>query len=411
MLKKISLLLIFQTLFCFYCFGAEVSVQKGDEGGWRLLVNGRDYFIRGVDYRITRIGESPDNGTLQDWAYYDFNRNGKWDGPYDAWVDKNRNNRQDSDEPPVGDFHLMKEMGANTIRWYVNDFKNQKANKKLLRDLFHRYGIRVAVGNKFGAYTIDSGASWSEGTDYRNKRQKLKMLESVKRMVLEHKDEPYTLIWLLGNENNYPFTNTNASQYPKAYALFLNQASQLIHQLDGKHPVAIVNGDTKLIDYYKKYCPDVDIFGVNVYRGPNGFGSLWTVIKSTWDKPILITEYGGSDAAEYGEETQSRYHRNAWLDIQNNRFGAKGERNGIGGFAFEWLDEWWKAGKPYFQAPQGTKGKVGLDTLNWSQEHCGIMSQGTGRHSPFLRQIRPVYFMYQELWRKKENVSKSGAAN
>jgi len=398
--RYIEILILAFTLLIPIKVGAEVSIQKGDGGGWRLLVEGQDFFVRGVDYRISKIGQSPDLGTAVDWATYDYNGNGKCDGPYDAWVDLNKNNRQDFNELPIGDFELMRQMGINTIRWYVNDFKNQKPNKKLLRDLFSSYGIRVAVGNKLGAYTIDSGASWKEGTDYQNHEQRKRMLESVKKMVLEHKDEPYTLLWLLGNENNYSFTNTNASDYPEAYARFLNQVAKSIHQLDGKHPVALVNGDTKLLRVYKKFCPDIDIFGVNAYRGPKGFGSLWQEVKEVYDKPVLIVEFGGSKANGYDEVYQARYHQNGWLDILANRMGKKGQGNAIGGFAFEWLDEWWKAGKPYSHAQPGTEGVVGKDTLEWSQEYCGIASQGKGRHSPFLRQLRKVYFVYQNLWKK-----------
>ena len=196
--------------------GAHVKVEKDPHGHWELLVDGEPYFIRGMDYRVTKVGQSPDDGTLRDWAEYDDNRNGRSDGPYDAWVDANRNNHQDPDEPVMGDFELMRQMGVNTIRWYMNDFKQQIPHKELLRDLYFTYGIRVAVGNKFGAYTIDSGAAWRDGTDYRDPRQRARVLESVRRMVEEHKDEPYLLLWLLGNENNYRFTNTNAADYPDA---------------------------------------------------------------------------------------------------------------------------------------------------------------------------------------------------
>lgn len=52
-------------------------------------------------------------------------------------------------------------------------------------------------------YCTDSGAKWFEGTDYTNPEQCKKMLASVEKMVEEYKDEPYVLMWVLGNENNY----------------------------------------------------------------------------------------------------------------------------------------------------------------------------------------------------------------
>jgi beta-glucuronidase len=397
-MPKILLFLFFILFFCQSAWSSDVSVQKTPEGQWNLFVDGIIYFIKGVDYRITKIGQSPDVGNLKDWAWYDYNHNSLNDCAYDSWVDKNWNNVQDADEKVVGDFELMRQMGVNTIRWYVNDFKDQRPNKQLLRDLYKKYGIRVAVGNKFGAYTIDSGANWSEGTDYRDPRQQARILESVRRMVLEHKDEPYTLLWLLGNENNLRFTNTNAGKFPDTYAEFLEKAAKLIRELDGRHPVALVNGDAQFLTTYHKYCVSVDIFGANVYRGPNGFGSLWKEVQKNFNRPVLITEYGGSYAPGLDQDTQAAYHKGCWLDIERNRAGGKGVGNSIGGFAFEFLDEWWKAGDPGRQAKKGTTGQVGVDNPRWTQEYCGVISQGNGKHSPFLRQLRKVYFVYKDLW-------------
>ena len=382
---------------CVPAAASDIELVKDKRGQWRMRVDGKNYFIRGVDYRYSRIGESPDDGTLRDWAGYDFDNNGKNDPAYDAWVDANKNGARDADEPAAGDFELLRRMGCNTIRWYVNDAARQAAPKALLRDLFKTYGIRVAVGDKFGAYTIGSGAAWKDGTDYRDARQQDSMLASVRRMVDEHKTEPYTLIWLLGNENNLRFTNTNAARYPLEYAQFINRAAKMIHEMDPTHPVALVNGDTQMMNYYKKYCPDVDIFGTNVYRGPKGFGSLWKEVSAQLGKPVLVTEYGGSAAHGDDEDAQAAYHRASWLDIWANRAGH-GQGNALGGIAFEWADEWWKAGEPSKHAGIGTVGKQGVGAAGWNQEYCGITAQGDGKQSPFLRQLRKVYFMYQKLW-------------
>ncbi len=390
---------------------SQVRVEKDDRDRWRLLVDGQPFLIRGMDYRVSRIGESPDEGSLTDWMEHDGDGNGRPDGPYDAWVDSNGNGRRDADEPAEGDFELLRQAGVNTIRWYVNDFKEQQPHKEVLRDLFARYGVRVAVGNKFGAYTIDSGASWEEGTDYRDPAQQERLLESVRRMVLEHKDEPYTLVWLLGNENNLRFTNTNAGQFPDDYANLLNRAAALIRELDGKHPVALVNGDTRNLPSYRKHAPAVDIFGVNAYRGPKGFGSLWKEVKAGWGKPVLVTEYGGSYAASPDEDVQEAYHLGCWRDIEANAAEASaGSGNALGGFAFEWLDEWWKAGDPRFQADPGSVGKQGKTAASWTQEHCGVMGQGDGSQSPFLRRPRKAYRMYRRIWGPRTVVEFDGPA-
>ena len=42
------------------------------------------------------------------------------------------------------------------------------------------------------------------------------ILKSIKDMVLEFKDEPYVLVWLLGNENVYGL-GCNADKKPKSF--------------------------------------------------------------------------------------------------------------------------------------------------------------------------------------------------
>lgn len=401
-MKHLKRFLAFVALACLAApsaLAAETKVVQDKNGDWALEVDGRPFFVRGVDYRVTKIGESPDEGTLRDWAYYDEDRDGRSDPAYRAWIDANANRKRDPDEPETGDFELMRKMGVNAVRWYVNDFHSQKANKALLRDLYKSYGIRVAVGNKFGAYTIDSGASWSDGTDYTDPEQRKDLLESVRRMVLEHKDEPYTLLWLLGNENNLRFTNTNAASHPAEWATFVNEAAKLIHELDGKHPVALVNGDTQLLVQYRKHCPDIDIFGVNSYRGAKGFGTLWKEVKRNLGKPVLVTEYGGSFANGNDEDAQAEYFIQCWRDIQANAAGGTGAGNSLGGFAFEWLDEWWKAGDPQHQADPGTTGRQGAGAMRWTQEYCGIYSQGTGEHSPLERRARKAAAAFEKEWK------------
>ncbi|MDO8603117.1 MAG: glycoside hydrolase family 2 TIM barrel-domain containing protein [Candidatus Omnitrophota bacterium] len=377
----------------------KVDLVKYENNHWQLRVEGKPYIIKGVAYSPSKIGQSPDEGTLEDWMQADYNKNGKIDGPYDTWVDKNLNNTQDSDEKAVGDFQLLKEMGCNTIRLY-----HHASNKELLKELYRRYGIMVIMGDLLGAYTVGSGAGWYEGTDYANPEHRKNMLESVKKMVEEFKDEPYVLFWMLGNENNYGVAN-NAKRNPKAYYEFVNEAAIMIKSMDRDHPVGICNGDLTFLDICSSLAPNVDIYGSNVYRGKYGFGtSFWENAKDIWGKPVVITEYGcpaymEGKSEEIAQEAQAEYLKNAWQDIVYNSAGSSGTGNSIGGMLFEWVDEWWKA---YESSVHDSK-------RNWSgpfpdgwnyEEWLGVCSQGDGKSSPFLRQLRKTYFTYKEMWNK-----------
>lgn len=412
-----------------------VKLLKYSNHHWQLTVDGEPFSIRGIAYMPNKVGLSPDKGTLnvhKDWMYWDFNKNGKNDTAYDSWVDLNRNNKKDQGETAVGDFQLMKDLGVNTLRLY----DHRGFNKELLMKGHEEYGFMYLVGDPIGNYAIGSGADWFTGTDYTNPVHKKNMLENLRKMVEEFRDEPYVLMWVLGNENNYSEPGVEgvssgngcrAKIQPEAYYAFVNEAAMLVKSLDPqKRPVAVCNGDTLYLDICARLATELDVFGANAYRGEQGFGSVWRDVEKVFDKPVLITEYGCSAyhpdwTNEKAEAGQARYIKYNWLDIERNLAG-RGQGNALGGILFEWVDEWWKANsdlpvkiqqqnkewylkrskmyknlKPYKQDTVPQFGAPFLD--GWSyEEWFGITSQGNGKKSPFLRQLRPAYYELQKLW-------------
>lgn len=376
----------------------KVYLAQYETGDWQLIVEEKPFIIKGVTYAPSKVGQSPDEKTLGSWMLEDSNKNGKADGPYDAFVDENINNLQDKEELAVGDFYLMQEMGVNTIRLYHHP---PKVSKELLRQMYNKYGIRVIMGDFLGKYAIGSGAEWNPGTDYNNQEHKKNMLESVKNMVLEFKGEPYILFWLLGNENVYGYA-CNADKEPEAFFKFANEAARLIKSLDPQHPVAICSGDVVFLDKFARHSCDIDIFGTNAYRGENGFGRLWKDVKEEADKPVFITEFGcpayaRGKSIDEAEDLQAEYHRGNWEDIEGN-LSFKGSGNAIGGVAFEWMDEWWKAYEPAIHDTKGLFTGPFPDGFMY-EEWLGLCSQADGKLSPFLRQLRKSYFMYQKIWK------------
>ena len=161
------------------------------------------------------------------------------------------------------------------------------------------------------------------------------MLESVREMVESEKDEPYLLLWVLGNENNYGNGN-NCRKFPEAYYSLVNGAARLIKSLDANHPVALVNGDLTFIETAATLCPDVDILGVNAYHGRHGLGdSFWRDTHELWKKPVMIYEFGAPSYDQYrseaeGEKEQAEFLRNNWDDIEWNLAGGPGQGNALG---------------------------------------------------------------------------------
>lgn len=387
---------------------AHVTVERSEDG-WRLLVDGKPFFVKGMAYNHIAVGESSYDNTARDWMIVDDDQDGRSDYAYQSWVDANRNNKRDPGEKEAGDFKLLKDMGCNVIRIYHhssgdpeiqaltpgNLLLNHPPNKALLRELFHKYGIRVMMGDMIGSYTVATGASPDKGTDYRDPLQRQNILKSVENMVNDFKDEPFILLWALGNENNYSkYTNTNADKFPEEYAKLVNEAAELIHKLDPNHPVAIVNGGAALLDVYAKFTPAIDIFGLNDYRQFD-FGSLWQDVAKTYDKPVMLTEFGtGYPPVENGklrEDKQAAVHKNCWLDIERHAAGKSAPGNSIGGFVFVWSDDWWQDGNPNVHdlMPDG-----------WHHEYNGMAGQGDGK-DPKLRELRQVYDTYKDLWTEK----------
>lgn len=382
--------------------GGKVACVKYENGQWGLQVDGKPFAVRGVTYTPVRVGQN----YSWNWMAEDEDRNGMNDAAYETWVDTNRNNRRDDDEPVVGDFALLKAMGCNTIRV----FNSNEINKPLLRDLFATYGIRALICDFFGAYTVHSMANWNDGTDYTHPEQRQLMKDAILATVRECKDEPWLLGYILGNENNMPIeysgvnaTRTQAAHQPKEYASFLNEVAREIHALDPDHPVGVGNVGLSIVGEYARYAPELDFIGVNDYPGANGFGGLWIRAKRLIDRPVLVTEFG-CDAYRTGkgvdEEMQAEYLRNGWEDIAYNLAGAPGEGNALGGLVFEWSDEWWKDTRGDPPDRQNTEPTMEMAFPDgWSQEEFyGIVGQGDGLKTPFLRQPRKAYYVLQELW-------------
>ncbi len=390
----------------------KVRLVQYENGHWQMIVEGKPWTIHGITYQPSAVGESPDEGTMKDWVQADRNGNGQLD-VMESFLDVNRNNRQDADEPAVGDFELLKRMGVNTVRLFHTNHDAKKA-KPVLRKLYQQHGLRFIIGDFVGMYTVGSGAKWEEGTNYLDPKQRKRMFEGVKKMVNDYKDEPYILMWVLGNENNFGGVEGiiggfgNAGKYPKEYYGFLNELALWIKKVDPNHPVAVGNGDQGFLPVIAEAAPAIDIFGTNMYRGWHGFGrSMFEDIRKHVDRPVMLTEYGcpafqKGGTPEEGERDQAIYHFGNWVDMADNMAG-RGVGNSIGGIAFEWSDEWWKGGQPPRFSP-----KLHETAANWAgpypggwnyEEWYGVVSQGDGSRSPFLWQPRVSYRLYESMWK------------
>lgn len=398
--------------------GTVQLVQYGS-GEWKMFVDGKPYFIHGMNYAPIVVGVLP---WEWNWLWSDENTNGIVDS-FEVWVDANKNNRQDKDEPVTTDYQLMKDVGVNTIKFYITDPELPSFNYLLMRKMFRDTGIRAIVGNFLGAYCNGSGANWDLGTDYTNRKQRENMKNSVSNLVMKLRGEPWVLAWVLGNENNMEMsgdvnaTRTNGSKYPDTYARFLNEVARMIHELDPNHPVGVGNLLTGLVEYYGRTGPELDFIGINSYIGEDGFGATWEKVKHTMNRPVVIAEFGcDSYWTQKGpdEDMQSSYLLKNWDDIAYNSAGRPGSGNSIGGFVFEWLDEWWKDSLNYFEDSPGHQTTRAVFPMPFpdgyaQEEWFGIMGQGAGNASPFQRVPKKAYYELKKAWAGVPEAGKEAA--
>lgn len=306
-----------------------VKVEESSSG-WYLTVGGNPYFIKGVCYHYVPVGKGDD---------------------YDIFSDLNK--------PWLVDGALMKKMGVNTVRIYKSG-KDKEKTKAFIRDLYTKFGIRTALSHYLGFW------DWPP-VNYTDSKFREKIKNEIIDMVKAYKDEEGILFWILGNENNYAFdrgvrdwSSPEIDSLPsplearkakaKIYYTFINELAREIKKIDTSHPVVMGNGELASIDIAKEYCPDVDILGDLVYQGKS-FGTFFAQVKRRFGKPNVFAEFGAdrfnSVWQQETQDWQAFFIQMQWLEISKNMAGGRGEGNSLGGFVFEWCDEWWKHNSEY----------------------------------------------------------------
>jgi hypothetical protein len=373
-----------------------VYIKKLKDSRYQLIVTKKPYIVKGVCYNPIPVGENHE---------------------YNWWSDPNK--------PWLVDGKLMKEMGVNTIRIYQTGVDPQ-AVKMVIKDLYELYGIRTILGDWLGFWEYPCPF-------YGDKAFQDKVKKEVLDMVNLYKDEPGVLLWILGNENNYsclgfvnrwsteeidnePDPQKQKAMRAKIYYSYVNDLANEIHKIDSNHPVALGNGELIGLEFANQFAPDVDLVACIIYRGKT-FGNLFNSLKATFDKPILLSEFGADayDAYQKKEDQnmQAFFLESQWRQIYENLANNKdGVGNCIGGTTFEWTDEWWKHqdsasdgwkihdieagwsnGSYYFdiKAP---------DNKNMNEEWFGIVSLSQDLENGINKRVtRKAYYVIREFWK------------
>ena len=360
------------------------------EDGWRLMVNNEPFMVNGMN-----------------WDYFPIGTNYM----YSLWNQSDEFIRKALDD----EMSLLQNMGVNAIRVYTG------IQPKWIQYIYETYGIRTMLNHSFGRYGLTLDGGWVANTEYSDPRVIELLLKEVTELVDEYKDTPGLLLYLLGNENNYGLfwegaetedipveDRTSTIRARHMYKLF-NEAAVAMKAIDSSHPVALCNGDLLFLDIIAEECPDVDIFGVNVYRGIS-FTDMFDRVKNEYGKPILLTEFG-SDAfnaitLEEAQREQARYNTFNWREIYENAAGLGKAGNSIGGFTFQFSDGWWKYGQTKDLDVHNTNaswenGGYQFDHIpgenNMNEEWFGICAKGPTNVKGFYQLFpRAAYYALKE---------------
>ena len=332
MKNKLLRLLLFLFVTGTHAQADRVSVIRSQEGT-KLVVNGKDFMMNGMNWDYIPIGTNTVNAEF-------------WKKPDDiikAGLDT--------------EMSLLKNMGVNVIRQYTG------VPAKWIRYIYENYGIYTMLNHSFGRYGLTLKGVWTPVTIYDDPVTQEFLMSEVEQLVNDYKNTPGLLLYLLGNENNYGlfWQGAETEDFPddegriefigesrgRPMYKLMNEAAKKMKALDASHPVAICNGDVLFIDIVAEECKDVDIYGTNTYRGAS-FGDMFQVVKDKLDMPVMFTEFGADafNAIENKEDqySQAYYMVENWKEIYENAAGLGKVGNSIGGFTFQFSDGWWKFG-------------------------------------------------------------------
>ena len=384
----ILLLLLINTI-CFSQVG-KVNVIKVDSG-LKLEVNGKGFFISGMN-----------------WDYYPIGTNYK----YILWQQPTKTIKEALDyEMP-----LLKKMGVNTLRQYTG------IPPEWITYIFEKYGIYTVLNHPFGRYGLTVNGKWEANTDYSNPLVKEVLLKELNELAVKYKNTPGLLMYLLGNENNYglfwqgaeteniPIKDRKSTATAINLYKIFNEVAISMKSIDNNLPIAICNGDLMFLDIIAKECKEVDILGVNIYRGLS-FGDAFDKIKTAYNKPVMFTEFGADALNDITKKedpnAQAKCVVENWKEIYANAAGGGKAENCIGGFTFQFSDGWWKSGldlnlDKHDSTASWSNGGYKFDYQkginNMNEEWFGICAKGTtNKNGVYKLYPRAAYYALKKL--------------
>lgn len=176
----------------------------------------------------------------------------------------------------------LAQAGGNSIRTWGAD------NLEQILDAAQKNGLTVTVGMWLGHQR--------HGFSYQNESEVLKQFDECLATVQRYKDHPAVLMWGIGNEMEGEGNDPSVW-----YAV--NHIAREVKRIDPNHPtmtvIAELGENESKIHSIERFCPDIDIIGVNSYGGIDSIGTRYTGAGGS--KPYIVTEHGTLGPWETGK--------------------------------------------------------------------------------------------------------------
>ena len=176
---------------------------------------------------------------------------------------------------------MLARCGGNSFRTWGIGADTQKE-----LDEAQRCGLTVAVGHWLGHK--DHGFRYNDPRPPSRNSPRMSAAPCCK-----YKKHPALLLWGLGNEME------NNDDTPELWRA-VQDLAKMVHQIDPNHPTMTVMaeiGGNKVRNIHK-YCPDIDVIGINSYGGGASLAERYR--KAGGTKPFVVTEFGPPGTWEIG---------------------------------------------------------------------------------------------------------------
>jgi hypothetical protein len=168
---------------------------------------------------------------------------------------------------------LLVQYGGNAFRTWGAD--------RLVTELdeAQKLGLTVTAGIWLGHKR--------QGFDYHNAQQVKAQFEKAREIVLRYRNHPALLMWAIGNEMEHDEPASDPAVWQA-----IEDIAAMIKKEDPNHPAMTVVAeiDGEKIPLLHKYCPDIDVVGINSYAGGSTVGERYR--KAGGTKPYVVTEFG-----------------------------------------------------------------------------------------------------------------------